>query len=111
MPQVIQTLELPGETSWQFEGARYGDIPVSFFVSHTPPGGGPALHTHPYTEVFVVHTGALRFVVGDQSLEVPAGSIVIVPAGVPHKFLNASNEIVHHTDIHSSGHMETTWLE
>jgi mannose-6-phosphate isomerase-like protein (cupin superfamily) len=41
---------------------------------------------HPYTEVFVVQAGRLRFTVGDATIEASAGQIVIVPAGVPHKF-------------------------
>lgn len=111
MTQVINTTALPGETSRQFEGHLYGDVPVSFFVSHTPPGGGPSLHIHPYTEVFVIHSGRLSFVVGDTSIEATAGQIVIVPPGTPHRFTNTSDVVVQHTDIHPSDHMETVWLD
>jgi hypothetical protein len=57
MVPIVNTDELPGDTSRQFEGYHYGAVDVSFFVSATPPGRGPSLHTHPYAEVFVVrHT-------------------------------------------------------
>lgn len=111
MVSVVNTADLPGETAHQFEGYHYGDVNVSFFVSATQPGRGPSLHTHPYAEVFVVQVGSLTFVVGDQMIEAAAGQIVIVPAGIPHKFSNTSAAVVHHLDIHTSGQMETTWLE
>jgi mannose-6-phosphate isomerase-like protein (cupin superfamily) len=111
MATVVNMTDLPGKTSRQFEGYRYGDVNVSFFVSATPPGRGPSLHTHPYAEVFVVQSGSLSFVVGDQTIEVPAGQIVVVPAGVPHKFTNTTADVVHHVDIHTGAKMETTWLE
>jgi quercetin dioxygenase-like cupin family protein len=111
MVSVVNTSNLPGETARQFEGYQYGGAQVSFFVSATRPGSGPSLHTHPYAEVFVVQIGSLTFVVGDQTIEAVAGQIVIVPAGVPHKFTNTSSDVVHHLDIHTSGRMETTWLE
>src|SRR4051812_46033461 len=111
MVPIINTDELPGKTSRQFEGFHYGDVPVSFFLSETPPGKGPALHMHPYAEVFVVHTGKLTFVVGDAVIDATAGQIVVVPVGTPHKFTNTTSDIVQHTDIHTSGKMETTWLE
>jgi quercetin dioxygenase-like cupin family protein len=111
MALILNETELPGTTSHTFEGYHYGDVPVSFFTSHTPPGRGPSLHTHPYAEVFVVHSGRLRFTVGDETAEASGGQIIIAPAGTPHKFANAGDVTAHHTDIHTSAQMETTWLE
>ena len=65
MARVINTDDLPGTSSRQFEGYRYGDVDVSVFVSAAPPGRGPSLHTRPCAEVFVVQAGSLTFVVGD----------------------------------------------
>jgi quercetin dioxygenase-like cupin family protein len=111
MTQIVNPTDLPGGTSRQFEGYRFGDVHVSFFVSATPPGRGPSLHTHPYAEVFVIQAGNLTFVVGEETIAATAGQIIIVPAGVPHKFTNTSSAIAHHVDIHTSGRMETIWLE
>jgi quercetin dioxygenase-like cupin family protein len=111
MINIVNTASLPGETARQFEGYRYGDVQVSFFVSGTPPGRGPSLHTHPYAEVFIVQEGHLTFILGDETIEAMAGQIVIAPAGVPHKFTNTSTAVGYHIDIHTSGQMETTWLE
>jgi len=111
MAQLIDTTSLPGQTARQFEGYHYGDVDVSFFVSATPPGRGPSLHTHPYAEVFFVQEGDLTFVVGDEIVEATAGQIVIVPAGIPHKFTNRGSAVARHVDIHARRQMETTWLE
>lgn len=111
MATIIQADDLPGTTSRQFEGYRYGDANVSFFLSATPPGRGPALHLHPYAEVFVVQGGSLTFVVGEETVEATAGQVIVVPAGTPHKFTNTGAEVAHHVDIHASSKMETTWLE
>jgi mannose-6-phosphate isomerase-like protein (cupin superfamily) len=111
LPQILNASDLPGETSRRFEGYLHGDVHVSFFVSATPPGRGPSLHKHPYEEVFVVQAGTLTFVVGEATVEAGAGQIVIVPPDTPHKFTNTGTAVAHHLDIHTSGTMETTWLE
>jgi mannose-6-phosphate isomerase-like protein (cupin superfamily) len=107
MARILHTTDLPGG---QFEGYLFGDTPVSFFVSATPPGRGPALHKHPYAEVFVVQDGSLTFVAGDETIEASAGQIVIVPADTPHKFTNSGADVARHLDIHPTAKMETTWL-
>jgi mannose-6-phosphate isomerase-like protein (cupin superfamily) len=111
MATIVNTSDLPGSSSRQFEGYHYGDVRVSFFVSATPSGRGPKLHAHPYAEVFVVQGGSLTFVVGDETIEAAAGQIVIVPAGVAHKFTNTGSASAQHLDIHISTKMETIWLE
>ena len=110
MAQIIEIEGLPGETARQFEGYLYGGVPVSFFLSTTAPGRGPALHTHPYAEVFIVQKGQLTFRVADEIIEARAGQIVIAPADVPHQFLNTGSDTACHIDIHLSSRMQTTWL-
>ncbi len=112
MTHVIANEELPySGTAHTFEGYRYGDANVSFFLAEGPPGSGPKLHAHPYEEVFVVQEGALSFTVGDAAVEAPSGHIVVVPAGVPHKFVNSGTGHARHIDIHTSGRMTTEWLD
>lgn len=69
----------------------------------SPPGSGVGLHKHPYAEVFVVQEGEATFTVGDDTVEVTAGQIVVVPAGVPHKFVNSGAGPLRQVDIHPSG--------
>jgi mannose-6-phosphate isomerase-like protein (cupin superfamily) len=112
MAQVISNDELPNNGSvYKFEGYQYGDVDVSFFLSHTASGKGPDLHKHPYDEVFVVQEGELAFTVGDETIEATGGQIVIAPAGAPHKFVNSGTRRARHIDIHTSRRMITDWLE
>lgn len=112
MARVIEKEGLPhSETAHRFEGYRCGDAGVSFFLIDAPPGGGPGLHTHPYEEVFVIQDGEVTFTVGDDTIESKAGQILVVPAGVPHKYVNSGVGRARHIDIHTSGRMITEWLE
>ena len=95
--------------SARFEGRLNGGPNVSFFLIDSDRGGGPDLHTHPYAEVFVIQDGEVTFTAGEETIEAAAGQIVVVPAGVPHKYVNSGR--ARHIDIHASGSMETEWLE
>ena len=112
MTRVINMDELPhSKTAHTFEGYRYGDANVSFFLVDFPPGSGLGLHTHPYEEVFVVQEGDATFTVGDATLEVTGEQIVVVPAGIPHKFVNSGSGGLRQISIHTSKRMVTEWLE
>ena len=112
MTRVIDKDELPhSSTAHTFEGCRYGDANVSFFLTDAPPGSGPKLHTHPYAEVFVLQEGQATFTVGGAAIEATADQIVVVPAGMPHKFLNTGTGRLRQISIHTSERMVTEWLE
>ena len=50
------------------------------------------LHVHDRDdEAWVVLEGTLGFRLGDELVEAPAGSAVLVPAGTPHSFWNATS--------------------
>lgn len=74
-------------------------------------GGGPRLHRHPYEEIFVIQEGQVTFTVGSATVEARAGQIVIVPKGVPHKFVNSGAGPLRQIDIHPNKHFITEWLE
>ena len=73
--------------------------------------GGPRLHRHPYEEVFVVQEGSATFTAGDDVMEARGGQVVVVPAGVAHKFVNSGAGRLRQVDIHASDHFVTEWLE
>ena len=107
MTHLIGKDELPyGKIAHKFEGHRYGDVNVSFFLVDSPPGGGAVLHTHPYEEVFVTLEGNATFTVGDKTIEVGAGQIVVAPADVSHKFVNSGTGPLRQVDIHPSGRIQ-----
>lgn len=55
-------------------GADHGEVPFSVILPHSRPGVGPRLHRHPYAEVFIVEAGHATFQIGDERLEVGAGT-------------------------------------
>jgi quercetin dioxygenase-like cupin family protein len=111
MPTVMPFSEIMSSpTAACFIGAEHGEPGVSFFVTDTPPGHGPSLHTHPYAEVFVVLDGVSTFRVGDDELRVEAGHVVVVPPETPHGFTNHTQERLRQVNIHPVDEMQTTWL-
>ena len=99
-----------GDDPNEFQGYQY-DASISFIVVDASPGSGPKLHRHPYEEVFVVQEGTATFTAGDQVIEVRGGHVVVVPAGVPHKFVNSGAGRLRQVDIHASDRFVTEWLE
>jgi mannose-6-phosphate isomerase-like protein (cupin superfamily) len=97
--------------SYELEGAEYGEVDVSIIMFDGPPGSGPRLHRHPYTEVFLVQEGQATFTVDDATLEVTSGQIVVAPPGRPHKFVNSGAGPLRQIDIHCSRRFITEWLE
>lgn len=69
------------------------------------------MHTHPYAEVFVIQEDEITFTSGDETIDAKAGQGLVVPAGVPHKYVNSGTGRARHVDIHASGRMDTDWLE
>jgi mannose-6-phosphate isomerase-like protein (cupin superfamily) len=100
-----------GGTTYKFEGHHHGDTNVSFIMVDAPPGSGPKLHEHPYEEVFVVQEGTVTFTAGDDVIEARGGQILVVSAGVPHKFVNSGAGRLRQIDVHSSERFVTEWLE
>ena len=111
MTRIIDMAALAtGETSYGFQGRHHG-AGISFIVVDAPPGSGPRLHKHPYEEVFVVQEGAATFTAGDEVIEAKGGQVVVVPAGVPHKFVNSGAGPLRQIDIHPTERFVTEWLE
>jgi mannose-6-phosphate isomerase-like protein (cupin superfamily) len=83
----------------------------TLMVIDAPPGSGPKLHKHPYEEIFVVQEGSVTFTAGDDVIEAGGGQVVVVPAGVPHRFVNSGAGQLRQVDIHASKRFITEWLE
>ncbi len=108
---LIRPSELPGPSEGlSLVGADHGGLPISLFLVHVPPGSGPKLHRHPYTEVFVVDTGQADFQVGDSHLTAHAGDVLIAPASAAHRFTSTGEDQLRLTAIHTASIMQTEWL-
>lgn len=111
MTAVVPIASLPPLTSprgvipgrYLLEGRCYGLEHLSLVVGETAPGKGIALHRHEYEELFIVHAGEGTYIVGDDVVQAGPGDVVIIPSGVPHRFINNGSEALHHTAVHSSG--------
>jgi len=99
-----------GEDANEVQGHNH-NAAVSIIVVDAPPGGGPRLHKHPYEEIFVIQEGIATFTVGDQTIEAHGGQVLVVPGGIPHKFVNTGENPLRQVDIHASDRFITEWLE
>jgi mannose-6-phosphate isomerase-like protein (cupin superfamily) len=97
--------------TYDFEGYLHGDAGVSVILVDMAPGEGPKLHKHPYEEVFIIQEGTATYTIGSTTVEAKAGQIAIVPAGMPHKFINTGTGRLRQVDIHHSPRFITQWLE
>jgi mannose-6-phosphate isomerase-like protein (cupin superfamily) len=95
----------------ELEGAAHGAGISLIFVSTDEVGDGPRLHSHPYAETFIIRAGRGLYTIGEAVIEAQAGQILVVPAGVPHKFVNLGPGRLEATDVHESGRFITDWLE
>ena len=109
---VLHRDDLPRDgNTYEFEGYHYQDSEVSFIWVEMPPGGIVRLHKHPYKEIFIIQEGVSTFTVGSTTLEAVVGQIIIVPADVPHKFMNNGDGQLRQIDIHLNKEFITDWLE
>ncbi|MEV0623002.1 cupin domain-containing protein [Nonomuraea sp. NPDC050404] len=70
-------------------GHRLG-MAESVLAPHTP---GPPQHRHArHDEGFYVISGSVRFTVGETEHDATAGTLVMVPPGVPHTFANVTDQ-------------------
>ncbi|GGW55878.1 cupin [Streptomyces lucensis JCM 4490] len=70
-------------------GHRLG-ITESVLVPHTP---GPPQHRHAlHDEGFYIVSGMVRFTVAENDYDATAGTLVMVPSGVPHTFANPTDQ-------------------
>lgn len=69
----------------------------------TPAGGGSpeGRHVHNVDQIFYVMSGVMRIEVDGEEHEVGPGSLVVFPAGVPHRNWNAGLEATIHLAINT----------
>ena len=99
------------EHAHEFVGGEHGDVPFCVILVHSRPGVGPKLHRHPYAEVFVVESGQATFRIGDETVVVEGGHVVVSPPGEAHGFVNSGDGELRLTAIHGAGRFDTEWLE
>ena len=64
-----------------------------YFVVEVAPHGGPPLHVHHHQEETIhVLTGAYKVQIGDETFRLAAGGFAYLPSGIPHAFLNLTDQ-------------------
>src|SRR5262245_53031757 len=78
-----------------------GSLHASVYLGELGPGAsGPPLHTHEFDQFYLVLEGALRVTIGFDEHLVGPNTLVVLPAGVPHKQQNASDtEVERHLTV------------
>jgi mannose-6-phosphate isomerase-like protein (cupin superfamily) len=97
--------------SHMFHGGRHGLDTVSLMLGDVQPGDGAALHRHSYEEVFVVQEGRGAYTIAGTIVEAGAGDLVLIPAGVPHSFINSGDGPLRHIAVHATGEIAIEWLD
>lgn len=97
-------------TAFLFEGQKRAGIDISMFIVRMPPGGFVELHTHPYSETFLLLEGEGRWTAGDDVVEPRPNSMVVVPPETPHGFRNIGQTPLLVVSVHESGVLDQTFL-
>jgi mannose-6-phosphate isomerase-like protein (cupin superfamily) len=92
-----------------FEGEPYR-AGVSFFQGDLPPGKGPGLHQHPYSETCIVLAGQAAMVVGGEEVVAGPGDIVVIEPATPHRFTAIGAERLDMVCVHASDRIVIEWL-
>jgi mannose-6-phosphate isomerase-like protein (cupin superfamily) len=88
-------MALPGPVQMRIleDGSNTGHRLGMGEITIAPHTEGPPQHRHAqHDEGFYVVSGTVRFTVGEQSYDVPARTLVMVPPGAPHTFANPGDE-------------------
>lgn len=73
---------------------------LSLGVFRVPPGGeSPGLHVHRFDQIYYQISGTLELEIGFQRHSVGAHTLVVIPAGMPHRNWNASAEAEYHLNV------------
>jgi mannose-6-phosphate isomerase-like protein (cupin superfamily) len=78
---------ISGDVEAEARGLAYGAM-----VFDVLGGRSTELHSHASEEIWLVREGAGRATVGDQEIELAAGTRLTVPPEVPHRVTNTSNQ-------------------
>jgi mannose-6-phosphate isomerase-like protein (cupin superfamily) len=91
--------------------ADFHSATMSVITNDLAPGEGPALHRHPYEEVFVVVEGEATFELdGDVRVVRGGDPPLVADPGVAHAFRNTGGARLVTVDIHASPEFVTEWL-
>ena len=101
----------PGVDRWALVDGTKGAKSLSVGDVVLQGGGTVPNHIHPTEEAMVIVEGRLDAVLGDETIPVSAGQIVLAPAGVRHGFVNRSGAPARVMAIFPTAKMERTLVD
>jgi mannose-6-phosphate isomerase-like protein (cupin superfamily) len=112
MPHILRAADRPKDAprTVKFEGEPYGAA-ISFFAVVSDPGNRVGLHVHPYTEIWMVQEGIVRFRAGEQTVEAGPGDVMVVEPETPHGFENIGDSVLKMMCIHDGARITQTFLD
>src|SRR6266852_7386999 len=88
LPELIEFRSDKRVRKKLFEGAQlWGEL-----LCYEPGQAAPRHHHPKEDELFVILEGHAAILAGDHEIDAPAGSLVIVPATVPHDIRNVGSD-------------------
>jgi quercetin dioxygenase-like cupin family protein len=73
---------------------------LSLGVFRVPPGGAsPGLHVHRFDQIYYMIQGQMELELGLSRYTVEPHTLVVIPAGMPHRNWNASSEPEYHLNL------------
>ena len=110
-PSDFDDLRFHGSrTAFLFEGKKRAGIDISMFVVRTPPGGSVELHTHPYSETFVMLEGEGRSTACDEVVELRPDTTLVGAGLMPATASTPARRRSSSGSVHESGHLDQTFL-
>ena len=89
LAKVIEERRATGDAWMEF--FRVPALSLGLYV--LPAGGEDPQSPHGQDEVYFVVSGRAAITVGEETTQVARGSVVYVPAGVPHRFHHISEDL------------------
>jgi quercetin dioxygenase-like cupin family protein len=85
------------------EGQAFGLEHLTLVLGESPPGQFTRLHHHDAEEIIIVHAGRGTYTVGETTVEAGPGDVLLIPSGVPHRWVNNGETPLVHTAVFSTG--------
>jgi mannose-6-phosphate isomerase-like protein (cupin superfamily) len=87
LPLSSEPVLISGDVEAEARGLAYGAM-----VFDVHPGRSTEPHSHASEEIWLVREGSGRATVGDQEIDLAAGTRLTVPPKVPHRVANTSDQ-------------------
>jgi mannose-6-phosphate isomerase-like protein (cupin superfamily) len=80
-----------------------------YLAEMQPGAAGPSLHVHEFDQYYVVLEGELTVEVGFERTVVGPNTLVVLPAGVPHRQFNAGDAVERHLAVNAPYPVSRPW--